>query len=354
MHVVAIGASAGGIEPLLTAIGDLPPNLPAAVLVVVHVPKSGPSALPRIISRSASLPARHARDGEPLRRGEILVAPPDHHLTIDRTDAGEVARVRHGPAVNRSRPAIDPLFQSVALHAGSRGVGVVLSGSLDDGAAGLAAIAAAGGVSIVQDPTDAVYPSMPEAALDRAVVQYRLPAERIGATIVHALSMAPTAPPPALQNGRRLDKELSMSELRDEFVGSDELGTDVSVFGCPACGGTLWELREGEGFRFRCRIGHAYSPQTLLESQGATVEDALWMAVRALDEQASLATRLAEQARRHGRTSSATRFEGQAGTAEEHARAIRELIRVEPAIDASAASDLNPPTLAEVAATNGG
>src|SRR5262245_22549817 len=147
-NVVALGASAGGIEPLLAIVGGLREDLEAAVLIVVHVPSSGKSALPRILGRHTRLPVAHATDGEALRAGRILIAPPDHHLTIE--DSTVV--VRRGPVVNRARPAIDPLFQSVALHARERGIGVVLSGALDDGAAGLAAIAQAGGVAIVQDP----------------------------------------------------------------------------------------------------------------------------------------------------------------------------------------------------------
>jgi two-component system chemotaxis response regulator CheB len=236
--------------------------------------------------------------------------------------------------VNRTRPAIDPLFQSVAVHAGPRGIGIVLSGALDDGAAGLAAIAQSGGTTVIQEPAEAVYPSMPEAAFERAVVHHRLPADLIAHTVLARLRM-PTSPTNGRTNGRprgarHLEKELRMDDLDESYVSTEALSDDVSVFGCPACGGTLWEMREGEGFRFRCRIGHAYSPRTLLETQGTSAEDGLWIAVRALDEQASLAARLAETAERNGQAEAHERFAAQARTAKEQAAAVRRLLRLEP------------------------
>jgi two-component system, chemotaxis family, protein-glutamate methylesterase/glutaminase len=325
-NLVAIGASAGGIEPLLTILGGLPCDVPACILVVVHVPESGQSALPRIVSRVTEMPVAHATDGEPLLVGRILIAPPDHHLTV----RGGTAAVRRGPTVNRVRPAIDPLFQSVALHAGPRGVGIILSGSLDDGAAGLAAIGEAGGTTIVQEPGEAAHPSMPEAALARAVVQHRLPAAGIAGTVVARLRtpFPPTTGEP--RHSRRLEKELTVSQLDEPFITSDELGGDRSVFGCPACGGALWELREDKDFRYRCRVGHAYAPRTLLAAQGANAENGLWIALRALDEQASLAARLADQAGRTGKDLAERRFRQQARIADQHAAAIRDLLRLEP------------------------
>jgi two-component system, chemotaxis family, protein-glutamate methylesterase/glutaminase len=335
--VVAIGASAGGIEPLLTILGGVPSDVPACILVVVHVPEGGQSALPRIVSRVTAMPVAHATDGEPLLVGRILIAPPDHHLTV----RGGTVAVRRGPTVNRVRPAIDPLFQSVALHAGRRGVGIILSGSLDDGAAGLAAIGDAGGTTIVQEPGEATHPSMPEAALARTVVQHRLPAADIAGTVVARLRtpLAETTGEP--RHSRRLEKELSVSQLDEPFVTSDELGIDRSVFGCPACGGALWELREDQDFRFRCRVGHAYTPRTLLAAQGASAENGLWIAVRALDEQASLAARLADRAAHTGKDLAARRFRQQARIADQHAAAIRDLLRQETGAPHPAENDVN-------------
>jgi two-component system, chemotaxis family, protein-glutamate methylesterase/glutaminase len=301
------------------------------VLLVIHVPRTSESALPRVLARQASLPVSHAVDGEALRPGTVLVAPPDHHLTV----ADGTAQVRRGPEVNRSRPAIDPLFRSVALH-GSASVGVVLSGALDDGADGLAAISRAGGIGIVQAPDDAVYPSMPLAALERAPDAISLSADEIGSRLLRILDQAQPGRPPAAES---LAKELTMTRLDPRAAGTDELGAPPSVFGCPDCGGALWELGEREEFRFRCRIGHAFSPRTLLDAQGASVEDGLWIAIRALEEQSSLARRLAARSHEHAHGDAHARFVRQAEEAERHAEVIRRLLGQKPGVTAPVTSD---------------
>ena len=159
--VVVIGASAGGIEGLTRIAKRLPADLPAALFVVLHVSPSGPSAMPAILSRSGPLPAVHPHGDEPIERGKIYVAPPDHHLLIE----ADRVLLGRGPRENRMRPGIDVLFRSAALAYGPRVIGVVLSGYLDDGAAGLLAIKQRGGVALVQDPDDAPCPSMPRAAI---------------------------------------------------------------------------------------------------------------------------------------------------------------------------------------------
>jgi two-component system chemotaxis response regulator CheB len=320
-RLVAIGGSAGAMEPLRAIVAGLPPDLDACVLVVIHVPRTTESALPRVLGRRTALPVAHAVDGHVLQGGTVLVAPPDHHLTV----ADGVAQVRRGPEVNRSRPAIDPLFRSVALHR-SPAVGIVLSGALDDGAGGLAEIARAGGTAIVQAPDEAVYPSMPLAALDRVPDAVLLPAVDIGPSVVHLLDRAEPGRPPAAD---QLVKELTMTRNDPNAPGADDLGASSSVFGCPDCGGTLWELGEGGDFRFRCRIGHAFSPRTLLDAQRGSVEEGLWIAIRALEEQSTLAHRLAVGARERGQREAHDRFVRQAGETERQADAIRRLLRDE-------------------------
>ena len=177
--IVVIGASAGGVEALRTVVAGLPKDLPAAVLIVLHIPRSFPSALPAILGRSANVPVSAAVDGEALRPGRIYVAPPDRHLlALDQR-----VRLSSGASENGHRPAIDPLFRSAACTFGPRTVGVVLSGTRDDGAAGLAAIVAHGGAAVVQDPDDALHPSMPRAALQQVHSEHVLPATKIGARI---------------------------------------------------------------------------------------------------------------------------------------------------------------------------
>ncbi|MDP9364956.1 MAG: chemotaxis protein CheB, partial [Chloroflexota bacterium] len=175
-NIVVVGASAGGVEALVNLVRGIPANLPVAVFVVLHVPANATSLLPQILTRAGLLPAAHATDGAPIVHGQIVVAPPDHHLLIER----DGIRLSRGPRENRSRPAVDPLFRSAARAFGPRAVGVVLSGSLDDGTSGLAAIKARGGVGIVQDPAEAVFPSMPLSAIEHVAVDHRLPASQIG------------------------------------------------------------------------------------------------------------------------------------------------------------------------------
>lgn len=173
--IIVVGASAGGVEALLELVGGLPPDLPAAVLVVIHHPEGRPSVLPELLSRRGPLPASHAQDGEPILPGHIYVAPPDHHLTVE----GGLLHLSHGPRINRVRPAIDPLFRSAAAAFGPRVVGVVLSGTLDDGTAGLVEIHRHGGMGVAQDPADALFKSMPESAIARDHVEYVLPPSAI-------------------------------------------------------------------------------------------------------------------------------------------------------------------------------
>ncbi|HEY8599580.1 MAG TPA: chemotaxis protein CheB, partial [Thermomicrobiales bacterium] len=177
--LIVIGTSAGGVQALLELLDDLPANLPAAICIVIHIPAESPSLLPRILQRRSALPVRHAVDGERIVPGHVYIAPPDHHLLVD---PGRL-RLRHGPRENRCRPAVDPLFRSAALAYGPRLIGVVLTGALNDGTAGLAIIKRLGGVTIVQDPADALFPGMPASAQRHVAVDYSLPLADIAAAL---------------------------------------------------------------------------------------------------------------------------------------------------------------------------
>lgn len=325
-RIVTIGASAGGLEPLLEICRSLPATLDAAVLVVMHVSSSGPSRLPHLLGARSPLPAAHAQNGESLRPGAIRVAPPDHHLLVDD---GATLRVVRGPRENRTRPAVDPLFRSAALAFGPRVIGVVLSGTLDDGAAGLATIRAAGGVAVVQDPEEAMYPGMPSAAIRVAGADHCVPAGRIGPTIVELVA-APDrrrfAGTHAVDPGARHDDRIARLEL--SAVHDQQRPGRPSAFGCPDCGGALWEIDASGPLRFRCRVGHSYGVDALLDGQRTSVEHGLWNALRALEEQASLAERLADRAREDGDALVAEGFAGQARAAHEQAESIRGLILV--------------------------
>jgi two-component system chemotaxis response regulator CheB len=287
--IVVVGASAGGIEALRSLVGALPADFPASVFVVQHLSPDAPSLLAAILERAASLPVEGARDGERFRPAHVYVAPPDHHLLLDR---GGVMRVTRGPKENRFRPAVDPLFRSAARAYGPRVVGCVLTGNLDDGTTGLLAVKRQGGTAVVQDPAEAVAPSMPLSAVRHVKVDYVLPLAEIGPLLVR-LAAAP-AEERSYPVGDELDIEVKIA-LEDKAIeaGVLELG-EPSNYACPDCHGVLLRLKAEGPVRFRCHTGHAYTADSLLAGIGENVEDSLWSSIRALEEAEMLVRHLAE------------------------------------------------------------
>ena len=316
--VVAVGASAGGVEALRALAGGLPPDYAGAVLLVLHLPRDAPTALPSIIARSGPLPATLAIDGEPLRQGRIYIAPNDRHLLVID---GHI-RLGRGPTENGHRPAIDPLFRSVARAYAARAVGVVLSGARDDGAAGLARIAAHGGTTVVQDPADALYPSMPRAAIEQLTPDHVVPAAKLGSLLAEITAQDVPVGPPTLAD-TLLDAEVAMSGLAP--ITTADLPVAPAGYGCPSCGGSLFEITDPLVPRYRCRVGHAWSPDSLLDEQAIALEGALWMALRALEEKSALSRRMAED-RRDRRSTTGARFRDIADEAEAAGATIRDLI----------------------------
>lgn len=299
--LIVIGASAGGIEALRDVLTGIPSDLTAAVLVVVHMPAAGGQALQRILSRATALDVEMAREGTPIRPGHLYVCRGDAHLLAGR---GHL-HVRRGPRENGHRPAIDALFRSAAAYYGPRTVGVVLSGTLNDGTAGLYTIRSMGGVAVVQDPAEAMYDGMPRSALEYVGADYVSRGAEMGALLGRITSeeipMAQVLMDPQVQKEVRIVE----GELVDS--GNDHPGRP-SPWPCPDCAGVLWEIEDGPILRFRCRVGHAWAAETLLEQQGEGVEGALWMALRALEDRAALSRRLAERAEVAGRAISASRY----------------------------------------------
>jgi len=322
--LVVIGASAGGVEALSRLVADLPPDLPAAVAIVLHV-SPGASLLPAILDRRARLPVAAASDGEPLAPGRIYVAPPDHHLVV-----GDSAfHLTHGPKENGHRPAVDRLFSTAADALGHAVVGVILSGTLDDGSAGLAEIKLHGGAALVQDPADALYPSMPAHAIERVEVDRVVPLARMGEAICDLVMDRPSNPGASEtpEDPRRPEPRGGELDAGPAMREGDALGLS-----CPECGGALWSVGHGAVQRFRCRIGHAYSDQALLEEQGKALEIAMWTALRALEERSAVLRRMASRAEAGGHSSSARRFRDHAGVLDERAAVIRDQV-VPPAIE---------------------
>lgn len=297
--IIAMVASSGGVGALCEVTAALPADLPAAVFVVVHVDAAGPHLLPDILARAGPLTATAARHGEAIEQGRIYVAPPDFHLVVD----GARMHLKRAPRENRARPAADPLFRSAARAFGPRVVGVVLTGTLDDGSAGLLAIKARGGVAVVQDPADALFPEMPRSALQRVAVDHCVPLRDLPDLLVRLARTPPQQPAAALP---------------------EELAPAPSGLSCPKCHGVLFEHDHEAGVAsFVCRIGHAFGPASLLAEQSDELEAALWGAVRALEESAVMERRIAHKLSSAGL---AQRHEDSAAAKEEQARLLREMI----------------------------
>lgn len=321
---VVIGASAGGVDAMLQLAHDLPAGFPAPIFLVVHIPSDAPSIFPNILARHGPLSAKHGEDGERYRNGVIYVAPPDRHMLLDKHGKLRVVR---GPRENRHRPAVDPLFRSAAVAEGSNVIGVILSGALDDGTAGLLAIKRAGGIAVVQDPRDAIYPSMPANAMEHVAVDHILPLSQIAAKLGELVSeTAPNAKrdPDGM---KQMEFETRITAMDGEAMEQDDRPGNPSAFSCPDCGGVLWEIADGELSRFRCRVGHAYSPEAMLGAQADVLEEALWTAMKTLEESARLSKRLALQERERGHAWMAKRFEGREHDSRERAEAIRRFLQ---------------------------
>lgn len=321
--LIVVGASAGGVEALKKLTARLPADLPAAVLVVLHVWPEGPSLLPEILNSAGPLPAVHPYDRESLEYGRIYIAPPDFHLTIEQG----MVRVLRGPKENRHRPAVDPLFRSAAVSYGPRVVACVLTGSMDDGTAGAMAVKRHGGTVIVQDPATAPHKGMPLSAIENGAVDYIESLDAIPARLLQLVGnggrsydMAPFAATVADE------KEVRLAEAEMDAIEDIDRRGRPSVYACPDCNGTLWELDENGLLRFRCRTGHAYTASSLAMEQSERVEQALWTALRALEEAASLHHRMAERARGHGHLHLASEHAAGARNEEESARVLREVI----------------------------
>jgi two-component system chemotaxis response regulator CheB len=317
---MVIGTSSGGVEALRRLAGDLPPDLPAALFVVMHVPEWAPSGLPGILSRAGPLKAVHPEDGDRIEKGRIYVAPPDFHLLVER---GRV-RLARGPKENRHRPAVDTLFRTAALAYGPRVVGVVLSGALNDGTAGLQAVKQRG-VAVVQDPGDALFSGMPESALEYVGADHCLPMEKIAPLLVR-LSGEPAKEEGAYPVPDDMELESRIAGLDPTAIDSDERPGELSRFTCPECSGPLFEIQSGDLVRFRCRVGHAFTAESMLYDKFEELEKALYAALNTLEESALMADRLAARSHEHRHGHAAARFERRAEDARQQARIIRQVL----------------------------
>lgn len=317
---VVLGASAGGIEALLRLLPAFTPSVEAAVFIVQHLPADGNSVLDLVLSRATTYDVAFAEDGEAISPRRIYVAPPDRHLLIDR----DRVRLWHGARENRSRPAIDPLFRSAAVSRSGRVIGAVLSGLLDDGAAGLLSVKRCGGLAFVQTTADAVESEMPgraAEALDGAL-DGALSADALGARLAEVVG----TPAPAAHVPKDIEVELEM--LLGDVRGLDVMSKEAAPLplSCPECGGPLWGIRDGRLQRFRCHTGHTYGLDSLLSEQGQQIERALWAAIKGLEQRVQVLTGLAGDEAVKQRRKLAHNFEQEAARLRAHVQTLRDVL----------------------------
>ncbi|SEK10992.1 chemotaxis protein CheB [Paraburkholderia diazotrophica] len=324
--IVAVGASAGGVPALTALFSRLPASLPAAVLVVLHIPAHSPSFLHSIISRATRLRVVAAENGMRLEKGTVYVAIPDRHLTVD----ADRVKLTRGPKECRARPSIDALFRSAAVHCGPRAIGVLLTGALDDGTAGLWAIKDQGGMALVQDPSEAEHASMPETAIEHVETDF------VGNLASLAQQIAERCGEPVATGRRGVAPERMAVENRIAGGASGmesgimELG-NVSRYTCPECHGVLVEIHEGSIVRFRCHTGHAFSMKTLMAELNVEIDRTLWDTVRSIEEKIMLLRQAAELARNSGNLANVDRYLRVTEAANKSLKPLRELVE-DPAL----------------------
>ena len=312
--LIAIGGSAGSTAVLKQILADLPADLPASVVVTTHI--STRSYLAEALAAAGPLPVSEAVDGQPIERSHVYVAAPDRHLLL----ANGTIQLGEGPRENMARPAIDPMFRSAALTYGPRAVGVVVSGMLNDGASGLAAIASCGGTALVQHPLDAQSPEMPQAALEAVEGATAAPAAELASLLVKAAGEE-AGPQGEPSDALRLEVDIAAGAR----LGAERLKTiaDPSPLSCPDCQGVLSEVRGQRPLRFRCQIGHAQTAEVLAQ-RNEDVDEAIRIAMRMMEERVTLVTRMAQDARQTGRSAVAELYESRAEEYRRYASALRE------------------------------
>jgi two-component system, chemotaxis family, protein-glutamate methylesterase/glutaminase len=264
--IIVVGASAGGVTALQTLVRQFNVDTPASIFIVLHLARDHHSLLPMVLQRHCELKVENAVDGENIRPGRVYVAPPDRHLMIE---SGHV-HLSSAPRENRTRPAINPLFRSAALAYGARVIGVILSGTLDDGTAGLWEVKRQGGVAIVQLPEDAEFNQMPSSAIASVSVDYQVPVSEMGALLVSLMGQP----------------------MRSSRRGTEHPMRQATRLTCPDCHGPIERFQFGPITEFKCRVGHAYSSENMLVAHEDAEERALWSAVESLEEGADLVDEL--------------------------------------------------------------
>jgi two-component system chemotaxis response regulator CheB len=316
-RIIVVGTSAGGLDALTTFVQQLPADFPAPVLIVMHIsPDATGDVLLNALNTHGKLNCKHAEHGEPVRAGQVYLAPSDHHLMIGKQ--GKLL-VTKGAQENRSRPGIDPLFRSAAVAFGNRATGIILTGYLDDGTAGLVAIQRCGGTCIVQDPAGAQYPDMPKNALNRLKPDFCVSVTEMGSILTRLMLTSPGRQKAIPED---LKREAKIAErVLSDLDSVNALGEQVP-FNCPGCGGVLWKMGKGPFVRYRCHTGHGYTSASLLAAQTQKIEETMWIALRMFEERRNLLTTIA----RDGTNATARSAAERAKSSQVHIDRIRAIL----------------------------
>lgn len=322
-NIIVIGASAGGFEALKKLVAALPADLPASFFIVWHMSPDIRGVLPQVLNRAETVHAAHAYDGESIEPNRIYVAPPDRHLLVEK---GKV-RVTRGPKENRFRPAVDPLFRSAAYAYGSQVIGVVLSGALDDGTAGLWTIKHRGGLAVVQDPLDAEVPSMPESALREVAVDHIVPVSEMAELLVRlSREQIVGATEAFMEDDEKTELEIRIAAEDNAFESGIMKFGKLTPYTCPDCHGVFSSFRDGNVIRFRCHTGHAYSADSLLTTVTENIEGGLYSALRGIEESIMLLNHLGDHFAEVNQTKLAALYFQKAKEAERRTKTVREAI----------------------------
>jgi two-component system chemotaxis response regulator CheB len=321
--IVVIGASAGGVYALKEFVSALPPDFPGTIFIVQHVAADSPSYLPAILNYAGKLEASHPVDGERIQRSHIYIAPPDHHLLVEN----DQVLVKRGPKENGFRPSIDALFRSAAYNYRSRVIGVVLTGLLNDGTSGMWSIKRLGGISVIQQPQEALYPSMPESVRKNVDVDYTVPISQLAPLLGELVEehVEKIADIPQEQE-ERMSMEVKIAQDDDAFDMDILKVGKLSLLTCPECHGALVSIEEGNLIRYRCHTGHGFTAGSLLTGIKNTVEESLWNAIRSLDESIILLEQAAKAQEEGGDSEMAQAYKAQIEKARQKISQIRPLI----------------------------
>lgn len=322
--IIVIGTSAGGLKALSAVLSELPADIAAAIFVVQHLAADKESYLTRLLGDVCDLPVSSPDDDEIFSVGHVYVAAPDHHLLLN----GDRVRVLRGPQENRFRPSIDALFRSAARSHGSRVIGMVLTGYLDDGTVGLQTIKKRGGITVVQDPEEAEYPSMPRTALRYVNIDHTVPIADAGALLIRLVAQSPAdqerfPTSPAIEIESNIAEQVMNTE---EFLENVEQIGKRTTYTCPDCNGAIWQIGDEEPLKLRCHVGDSFTGEVFSAEQSHNIESALWSAIRIMEEKVTFSRQLAERKRKQNMLSAADAYEKGAKALDDEITKVRDLI----------------------------